>query len=73
MRQRADGVQVETVVAAAPWLPHTPALDDSGVYPARPEGRRNRQPSRTCADDDDIVHAAKATDSPAASRSRLAA
>jgi hypothetical protein len=64
---------VQTVVAAAPWLPHTPALDDSGVYPARPEGRRNRQPSRTCADDDDIVHAAKATDSPAASRSRLAA
>ena len=36
MRQRADGVQVQTVVAAAPRLPHTPTLDDGGVYATRP-------------------------------------
>lgn len=31
VRQRADGVQVQTVVTAAPRLPHTSTLDDGGV------------------------------------------
>jgi hypothetical protein len=30
MRQRANGVQVQTVISAAPWLPHPPPLDDGG-------------------------------------------
>jgi hypothetical protein len=56
MRQRANGVQVETVIAAAPRLPHTTTLDDGGVYAARPNCRRSRQASRTSADNDDILH-----------------
>jgi hypothetical protein len=47
---------VQTVIAATPWLPHTPALDDGGVYAARSQCRRSRQSSWTSADDDDIVH-----------------
>ena len=36
MRQRADRVQVQTVVAAAPRLSHTPTLDDGDVYATGP-------------------------------------
>jgi hypothetical protein len=56
MRQRANGVQVKTVIAAAPRLPDTSTLDDGGVNAARPQCRRSRQTRRTGADDDDIVH-----------------
>jgi hypothetical protein len=57
VRQPADGVQVQTVVAAAPLLSDvlTP-LQDDGVCAAPPQCRRGRQSCRTSADDDDILH-----------------
>jgi hypothetical protein len=56
MRERANRVQVETVIAAAPRLPHTPALNDGGVYASRPQGRSSRQAGGTSADNDNIIH-----------------
>jgi hypothetical protein len=56
MRQRADGVQVQTVIAAAPRFPHTPTLNDGGVYAPRSQCRSRSQSSGTSTDDDDIVH-----------------
>ena len=62
VRQPADGVQVQTVVAGAPLLSDVLApLQDGGVYATRPQCRRGRQSRRTSADDDDIVHSQKAT------------
>ena len=56
MRQRADGVQVQTVIAAAPRFPHTATLDDGRVYAAHPQGRRSSKSRGTGANDDDVVH-----------------
>ena len=56
VRQRADRMQVQTVVTTAPRLPRTPALKDGGVYPAPTQCRRSGQSSGSSADDDDIVH-----------------
>ena len=57
VRQPADGVQVQTVVARAPLLSDVLApLQDGGVYATRPQCRRGGQSRRTSADDDDIVH-----------------
>jgi hypothetical protein len=58
MRERTDGVQVQTVIAAAPRLPHTPAFDVGGVDAAGPQCRRSSQSSGTSTDDDYIVHSA---------------
>jgi hypothetical protein len=49
-------VQVETVIAAAPRLPDTPALNDGGVYASRPQCRRSSQACGTSADNDHIIH-----------------
>jgi hypothetical protein len=56
MRQRSDRMQVQTVVAAPPRLPHTPTLNDGGGYAPRPQCRRSRQTRRTSTDDDDVLH-----------------
>jgi hypothetical protein len=56
MREEANRVQVETVIAAAPRLPHTPTLNDVGVYASRPQCRRSRQACGTGADNDNIIH-----------------
>jgi hypothetical protein len=56
MGERANGVQVETVIAFAPRLPHTPTLDDGGVYSVRPQCRRSGQSCGISADDHDVVH-----------------
>ena len=57
VREPADGVQMQTVVARAPLLSDVLApLQDGGIYVTRPQRRRRRQSRRTSADDDDIVH-----------------
>ena len=62
IRQPADGVQVQTVVAGAPLLSDVLApLQDGGVYATRSQCRRSRQSPRASADDDDILHSQKAT------------
>jgi hypothetical protein len=57
VRQPADGMQVQTVVAGAPLLSDVLApLQDDGVCATRPQCRRGRQSRRASADDDDILH-----------------
>ena len=57
VRQPADGVQMQAVVAGPPWFSDALALlKDGGVYAARPQCRRSRQSGRTSTHDDDIVH-----------------
>jgi hypothetical protein len=57
VRQPADRVEVQTVVAGAPLLSDVLGpLQDGGIYAARPQRRRCRQSRRTSTNDDDIVH-----------------
>ena len=57
IRQPANGVQMQPVIAGPPLLPDVlPPLQNDGAYATRPQRRRRRQSPRPSTDDDDLVH-----------------